>query len=402
MKHFSPAPFTKNYGLDHFAEKFFKHGTSPVDGGNAGGGHTSATLAPTVGPIPKARTSSHDTKVKPLRRMRMSGYRPVYPALYRIWNFTLAGILMIATLPLLCIIAAALTASQGPRNILYFGPRVGKDKKPFHIIKFKTLRDEVEQMTRDKTLPAGSNMETLLGKPLRDTRLDELPQLLNVLRGDMNILGPRPVRQSIAEKCRQTISDYDTRFEVKPGLIGYTQALMPHSTDKSIRARLNFRLCRRPVSIVQETLFVAVTGLSVLRWIGRVVKRSAVMLLPSALRKRSRGRGALGVAQIDLPNVAASQLQLLRIDEEKLYLEANLPLQIDPDRSSLPLRLRTPSRGRSRSKTALCIADLLSVEPLPNANGQTMAHRYSMRYTTASPFQHYMIERYFIGNVLVE
>lgn len=399
MKYPPPAPFDKNKGLDHLAQRLKKPSASSAGRRKIVGNCTSATLAPAIGRMPESRNSRHATIGRPHHRMRMSGYRPRRLELYRAWNFTLALVLIIATLPLICIIAAALAVTQGPRNVLYFGPRVGKDEKPFQIIKFKTLRDEVAHITRDKTLPPGSNMETLLGKPLRDTRLDELPQLFNVLWGDMNMFGPRPVRQSIVEKCRQTIPDYDVRFKVKPGLIGYTQALMPHSTDKAIRARINARLCRRPVSLVQEALFVAVTGLSVLRWTGLVVRRSAASLLPLALRERTPVRG---VVQLDLTDVAVGHLLLLHIDEEKLTLEARHPLQIDPDLSPLALRLRSLRRGRRRSKAARCVAVLLSAETRLHADGQTMVYRYTMRYKTTSRFQQYMIDRYFIGSVLVE
>jgi lipopolysaccharide/colanic/teichoic acid biosynthesis glycosyltransferase len=337
--------------------------------------------------------------------MRMSGYRPLQPRLYRAWNVMLALTLIIVALPLILMITTALAITQGPRNVFYFGPRIGKDQTPFHIIKFKTLRDEAARLTCDRTLPPDSDMETLLGKPLRDTRLDELPQLFNVLRGDMNMLGPRPVRQSIADQCRRTVPGYDTRFEVKPGLIGYTQALMSHSTDKAIRARVNARLCRRPVSLVQEILFVVVTGLSVLKWTGRVARRAAAALLPKALRPTMPDCGVVQIENPDLStgDLPVEELRLMRIDATKLSIEASHPLPLAPGPCALPLRLRSVRRERRRCKTAWCIAAHLIEETVPpGVDNKSQTYRYTVHYKTTSPFQKYMIERYFIKSVLVE
>src|SRR3546814_779337 len=120
-------------------------------------------------------------------------------------------------------------------------------------------------MTRHQVLAEGSNLETPLGRFLRYTRLDELPQLINVLMGDMNLMGPRPVRPEIADVVGGSITQYDLRFSVKPGLVGYTQCLMLHGTPKRMRNRLNARLCKQPASPLRELVFVAITGVAVLR-----------------------------------------------------------------------------------------------------------------------------------------
>lgn len=371
----------------------------PFGGGKMGIRYDSATLAPDIALAPETTSHPRSAAARSPLLMRMSGYRPLHPGLYRAWNVTLALALIVVTLPLMAIITAALALTQGPRNVFYSGPRIGKDQRPFHIIKFKTLREEVAQLTRDRTLPPGSDMETLLGKPLRDTRLDELPQLFNVLRGDMNMLGPRPVRLSIAEKCRLSVPGYDTRFEVRPGLIGYTQALMAHSTDKAIRARVNARLCRRPVSLAQELLFIAVTGLSVLKWTGRVVRRTAAPLLPASLRAREAD---CGVVHFDVPDLVVDDLRIVHIDAGMLCVETRTPLPLAPGPQRLALRLRSPRRGHRRCRTARCVAILLSQHAHPlGADGEDTVYRCAMQYQPASPFQQYLIERYFIGCVLV-
>ncbi len=332
------------------------------------------------------------------RVLRMSGYQPRRPALYRAWNVAAALLLLLAALPLMLLIALALAATQGPGNILYRGERVGRNGRPFRIVKFKTLRDEAARLTADRTLPPDSRMETPLGGALRDTRLDELPQLFNVLIGDMNLLGPRPVRPSIAEKYRRVIPDYDSRFAVKPGLIGYTQALMAHSTDKAIRARVNAALCRRPVSLLQEILFVIVTGLSVLRWVGRVARRSVMKALPASWRGRSDARGAVRIEESGEPDL---DLRLVAIDASSLEVECDAPLRLSD--AAIPLSIRSGGAGRRR--VARCRATILAHTVL--ADGKAAGpggarHRYTMTYAPNSAFQKYLIERYVIGSVLVQ
>lgn len=329
----------------------------------------------------------------------MSGYRPTRPVLYRLWNLAMVSVLILLSLPLIALIALALVVTQGPRNVFYRGLRIGQHGKPFHIIKFKTLRDEVAQLTRDRVLPPGSRMETRLGKPLRETRLDELPQLFNVLFGDMNMLGPRPVRPSIAEQCRKTVPNYDVRFEVKPGLVGYTQALMPHSTDKAIRARVNAVLCRRKVHLMQEVLFIALTALSVLRWTGRVAWRAvAAFFWPSF----AGGRLCRGVARINAPGLAEHDLRLVHIDNEVLHVETtrSLPVGIGTHTHNLVLCRRR--LFGTEDKAARCTAVVLASEEVrPGRRRSDRLYRYTMRYCPTSMFQKYLIERYVIGSVLV-
>lgn len=331
------------------------------------------------------------------RLVRMGGYATRSPQLSRLWNLTMALALVAFCLPLIVTIAALLALTQGPRNVFYAGERLGKDGKPFRIIKFKTLRDDAARVTRNQVLPANSGLETPIGKHLRDTRLDELPQLFNVVLGDMNMFGPRPVRASIAAQCRQAIPGYDVRFEVKPGLVGYTQALMPHGTDKAIRARVNAKQCRSQADLVQEVLFIAVTGLSVLAWTGRVAL-GALLKWRTAECWRDSSR-IDGEAEIALAEGGTLGMRLLRADGEKLLVEADQPLP----HSELPylLRLRPVGWLRRSGKTARCTAVPLACEERDGSGRRTRVFRYTMRYSPLSGFQKYLIDRYLLGRVVV-
>ena len=102
-------------------------------------------------------------------------------------------------------------------DVFFVQPRPGKNNKIFNLIKFKTMNDQVDQ--NGKLLPAAQRI-TLIGKILRKSSLDELPQLINVIKGDMSIVGPRPLR---VEYLPQYNERQSKRHNVKPGITGWAQ-----------------------------------------------------------------------------------------------------------------------------------------------------------------------------------
>ncbi|MBW7850276.1 MAG: sugar transferase [Rhodospirillales bacterium] len=336
------------------------------------------------------------TRRRRRRIVRMGGYVPASPRLYRLWNLALVVPLIVFCLPILLLISAVLAVAQGPRNVFYRGERVGKDFTTFSIFKFKTLYDAAAALTHDQVLPAGSRMETPVGKYLRDTRLDELPQLLNVLLGDMNLLGPRPVRPRIATACRERIPDYDVRFKVRPGLIGYTQALMPHGTDKVIRARINAVLCRRRVVLVQELMFILLTGISVIGWALRVPFRQVVGRLRGDGWKAA-ARPLLGEAVLGTAGHRPLRLRLVCVDDECLLVESPAPLPI----RECDLTLSARGWLRPRGKAARCRAIPLASERRAAGVRGAPVYRYRMRYSPTSPLNRYLIDRYLLNRAVV-
>jgi lipopolysaccharide/colanic/teichoic acid biosynthesis glycosyltransferase len=124
-------------------------------------------------------------------------------------------------------LAVALTSG---RPILYRGPRVGRAGRIFTMYKLRTLRPDAEERIghlQDVQLDAVTGSEhTPIGRVLRATQLDELPQLWNVLRGDMSIVGPRPIRPIFFEELIEEIPQYWQRLVVRPGLTGFAQLRM--------------------------------------------------------------------------------------------------------------------------------------------------------------------------------
>jgi len=190
------------------------------------------------------------------------GYLPRYELLDQVLNRAAAGVLLALSLPLFLVIVA-LQKVTSPGDVFYRGPRYGKNKEIFLIYKFRTLEPSAVRLTSDRTLPRRAGLETPLGLYLRSTRLDELPQLINVVRGDMVLFGPRPIRPEMELKYQRDSPGYEVRFRVRPGLVGLAQALMSHETPKSIRSRLTNACCRSHINYGWTALFLARTAASI-------------------------------------------------------------------------------------------------------------------------------------------
>jgi len=120
--------------------------------------------------------------------------------------------------------------SKGP--VIYKQIRLGKDKREFRIYKLRSMRQDAEKGTGAVWAKKNDPRITALGRILRKSRIDEIPQLVNVFRGDMSIVGPRPERPELVLQLKQHIKDYEKRLLVKPGITGLAQVL--HKYDESL------------------------------------------------------------------------------------------------------------------------------------------------------------------------
>lgn len=144
-----------------------------------------------------------------------------YDATKRIMDITAAGIGLALTLPFWPLIALLIRLdSRGPA--IYEQARVGLHGRIFRIYKFRTMRANAEQ-NGARWAKANDDRITRVGRFLRQSRLDELPQLWNILRGDMSLVGPRPERPEFVEKLAEVIPHYRQRHLIKPGLTGWAQ-----------------------------------------------------------------------------------------------------------------------------------------------------------------------------------
>jgi len=148
--------------------------------------------------------------------------RPTFRNLKRLIDLLGAGLAITILFPVfVAIVILVKLTSKGP--VFFLQKRVGFQEKPFHLIKFRTMVKDAESKTGPQWASKEDARVTTIGKFLRKTRLDELPQLINVLMGDISFVGPRPIRQYFANIIEEQMPFYSLRFAVKPGLTGWAQ-----------------------------------------------------------------------------------------------------------------------------------------------------------------------------------
>jgi lipopolysaccharide/colanic/teichoic acid biosynthesis glycosyltransferase len=162
-----------------------------------------------------------------------------------------ALLILIVAAPVMVLAAAAVAlTSKGP--VIYSQMRLGKNGKAFRIYKFRTMKHRCEAVTGPVWSVANDPRATSIGGFLRSTHIDELPQLWNVLRGEMSLIGPRPERPEIAAKIERVLPTFRQRLTVRPGLSGLSQVLIPpdeniHTVQNKLAHDLEYIRCFGPM-----------------------------------------------------------------------------------------------------------------------------------------------------------
>jgi len=185
----------------------------------------------------------------------------------RLIDFALSSLFLLVALPLLLLIGAGLLMTSG-LPLFYRGERVGRDGRIFEMLKFRTLRRGAEERLGPylgAELVERTRAETTrLGRRLRAMQLDELPQLWNVLRGDMSLVGPRPIRPRFFEQLAGELPAYWQRLVVRPGLTGFAQVRRGYETSMAEKLAHDLEwIADRSVRLYLRTL--AATAVRVLR-----------------------------------------------------------------------------------------------------------------------------------------
>jgi lipopolysaccharide/colanic/teichoic acid biosynthesis glycosyltransferase len=216
---------------------------------------------------PMTETTPHETLVERYARMSHTfAPRPVDRVL-RVLDVVLSAVGLVLSSPLMALCAVAVRLS-GSRGVLYRGARVGQGGAIFTMVKFRTLKPQAEARIGpfygEELTRMTEAEQTRVGRLLRASKLDELPQLWNVLRGEMSIVGPRPIRPLFFEDLAQEIPAYWQRLVVRPGITGFAQLRLTREMTWAEKLAHDFeyiadRSLRLYLEIIGDTLLIVVS-----------------------------------------------------------------------------------------------------------------------------------------------
>lgn len=352
-----------------------------------------------------------------------TGYRNISDKLSLAFDITLSALLLILAAPFFVVISIAIKLTDGG-PVFYHGDRLGKNKETYQMYKFRSLVPDAERIIGAELLTSQRDIVTKVGRFLRETRLDELPQLFNILRGEMTFIGPRPERAAIYEKFCKDIKGYDKRFQVKPGLIGYSQLFTPHNTSKRLRTLVdNMYIAKRQNFLVDYVLIFYTAYLS--------VKYAVEKIIPIIWRKvvlRSLGQKADDKRYLDritlengkvyyCPKGQVADIEKLRQIETAatddrmkiLYFGShenmtNEGMLVNINEDAFLMYTETQLKSgetyfyklelfSKKKKTAFC--DGVVFKDYPSGD-ETLKYAYVINYTPSSPLNAYMIHQYFL------
>jgi exopolysaccharide biosynthesis polyprenyl glycosylphosphotransferase len=188
----------------------------------------------------------------------------------RLIEVLLSLIGMVICLPFFPLVALAIRLDS-PGSVFYSQERVGLNGRIFRVYKFRTMRQNAEAQTGAVFSVRGDPRVTRLGRFMRKVRIDELPQLYNILRGDMSLIGPRPERPEHVARLTEKIPFYRTRNVIRPGLTGWAQVRYEYgSTDEDAMIKLQYDL----YYIRHQSLVLDLNIL--IRTVGRVLRMSGI------------------------------------------------------------------------------------------------------------------------------
>ncbi len=195
---------------------------------------------------------------------RMAGARAY--ALKRPIDIALSGVGLLASAPLFGLVALAIKLEDGG-PVFYVQERIGRDCKPFRLLKFRSMIPDAEAKTGPAWASKGDDRITRIGRLLRRTAMDELPQLVNILKGDISFVGPRSHRAFFFQKFGAEVAGYTARYAVQPGLTGLAQVFARYDSSALQKLRFDLLYLRRQSLILDAKLILASFLVSFLaRW----------------------------------------------------------------------------------------------------------------------------------------
>ena len=194
-----------------------------------------------------------------LPMLRVGRYNPsvYYLFIKRVFDIVLSAAALIISSPIFLIVSIAIKADGG--SVFYKQERLTKDGKTFYALKFRSMRMDAESDGIAR-LSTGDNDDriTKVGRIIRKVRIDELPQLFNILKGDMSIVGPRPERPSIAASYEKELPEFRLRLQAKAGLTGYAQVYGKYNTTPYDKLIMDLMYISHP-SLIEDIKIVMAT-----------------------------------------------------------------------------------------------------------------------------------------------
>jgi lipopolysaccharide/colanic/teichoic acid biosynthesis glycosyltransferase len=238
-------------------------------------------------------------------------FNAVYPACKITVEWLLALLSLVLLAPFLAAAAILVKVSSGG-PALYSQTRLGKGGRTYRVYKIRTMVHQAEAHTGAVWAAQNDPRVTPIGRFLRDAHLDELPQLWNILRGEMSLIGPRPERPEIATQLETLLPDYRQRLLVRPGLTGLAQLRLPADSNViGVRRKLSCDLYYVRRQGFRLDLRIAVSTLFYL--LGRLSKSVSEMLIRSHGAEADHGRDADNVSQDHADRAAPLRLRLPRV-----------------------------------------------------------------------------------------
>lgn len=355
------------------------------------------------------------------------GYEKVYLFINRAFNIFLSLLLLIVGFPVFLILAIIVKLQDGG-PIIYKQVRLGFEKKEFTMYKFRSLIPNAEQVIAGNPIEriiGRHELITPFGKLMRETRLDELPQLFNILKGDMDFIGPRPQRRAFYEKFCKHIKGYDKRFDVRPGLIGYSQLFIPHSSPRKIQALIDNKFLQVKQKFIWDTYFVILTMLTVIsktlylgmRFIWDDIVRKKVFRIYEEKRAydRIKHAGAKIFTGPDIPDInSVTDKDLVSavynneiafresaavedINDEAVLAITDLNINEKIFAMKLAVEHRSYFWRKKKVKCAYCLGQVYKKIIFSDST-----IKYVIKYRPLSPLNYYMIHQYFLYESLIE
>jgi lipopolysaccharide/colanic/teichoic acid biosynthesis glycosyltransferase len=192
--------------------------------------------------------------------MQIKRYQPnvEYVAAKRFMDILVSGIALIVLSPVMLVTAIAIKATdKGP--VFYKQCRLTKDGRTFDVLKFRSMRVDAEKdgVARLSTGSSDSRI-TPVGSVIRKVRIDELPQFINILKGDMSLVGPRPERPEIAAQYEKELPEFALRLQAKAGLTGYAQVYGKYNTTPYDKLQMDLMYISKP-SILEDLRIIFAT-----------------------------------------------------------------------------------------------------------------------------------------------